>query len=259
MEQQLETTILNLYLNEGRSLYSIQKEFGIDYHKIRRILSKHGITFESKTIKHVDETEVIRLYTEEKLTLRMVGEQLGIDHHRVARILEKYGVEVTQKNRSRKPFSEEHRRKISESSRGRPGIWSGKKMPEMSVYKNMKSHLQWDVDLDFLLQFDNIEKLKVLNKLLRRERVAEHFDLEKYKQFVIKFYYDAQFNKVYDDYILENKAQYAMPSLDHVIPLSRGGSWELENLQILSWVENRAKYNFLPDEWEYIKEKYFSK
>ena len=256
-EQQLENTVVDLFLNKGRSLYSIQKELRIDYHKVRRILSKYDIPFESKAAKVVDEDEVIRLYCDEKMTLRMVGEKLNIDHHRVARILDKNGIEVTQKNRTRKPFSEEHRRKISESSKGRPGTWKGKKMPDVAVYKNMMVHLQWDVDLDFLLQFDNIEKLKVLNKMLRRERVAEHFDREKYKQFVMKFYYDPQFNLVYDDYIVENKAQYAMPSLDHIIPLSKGGSWELENLQILSWVVNRAKYNFLPGEWEYIKKKYF--
>ena len=66
-----------------------------------------------------------------------------------------------------------------------------------------------------------------------------------------------KFNKVYNDWINENKANYAKPSLDHIIPLSKGGNWELDNMQILSWVENRAKYNFMPDEWEYIKNKYF--
>ena len=53
-------------------------------------------------------------------------------------------------------------------------------------------------------------------------------------------------------------ANYAKPSLDHIIPLSKGGTWEFDNLQILSWVENRAKYNFMPQEWEYIKKTFLS-
>ena len=71
-------------------------------------------------------------------------------------------------------------------------------------------------------------------------------------------YNDKQFNEVYDTYIKENMVNYAKPSLDHIIPLSKGGTWEFDNLQILSWVENRAKYNFMPQEWEYIKKTFLS-
>ena len=98
----------------------------------------------------------------------------------------------------------------------------------------------------------------MLNSILTRDRVAEHFDTDKYKIFIDKFYNDKQFNEVYDTYIKENMANYAKPSLDHIIPLSKGGTWEFDNLQILSWVENRAKYNFMPQEWEYIKKTFLS-
>lgn len=130
-------------------------------------------------------------------------------------------------------------------------------MPKETLYKNMLNHLQWDIDLDFLIQFDDIDKLKILNKMLTRDRVSSHFDSEKYKQFILKFYYDQLFNDVYNDYIAENKSRYAAPSLDHIVPLSKGGTWELDNLQVLNWVVNRAKCDFLHDEWEYIKNKYF--
>lgn len=258
MDQKLlEEKVIKLYLEEKYSLYKIQKELKIDYHKVRRILSKHNIEFKTRCIKEVDEMEVIRLYTEENMTLRMVGNELNIDHHRVARILNKHNIEVTNVGRKRKPFSEEHRQKISESSKGRPSHWKGKKMPKDALYKNMMNHLQWDAELEFLQQFDDIEKLKIINGFLTRDRVSIHFDSKKYKEFVLKFYNDPQFEKVYSDYLLENKAPYSKPSLDHIIPLSKGGTWDLNNLQILSWVENRAKYNFMPDEWEYIKNKYF--
>ena len=43
------------------------------------------------------------------------------------------------------------------------------------------------------------------------------------------------------------------------MPLSKGGTWDLENLQIIPWCINRAKYNFMPEEWDYIRNKYLSK
>lgn len=179
---------------------------------------------------------------------------------------------MSNKDRVRSPLTAEHKRKLSEATKNRtPEHWQqcfenlkrgrkkckGIKRSKESLYKNMRGHLRWDIDLDFLIQFDDIEKLKMLNLIISRDRVSKHFNTAKYKEFICKFYYDKQFNDIYNDYLFENKATYAKPSLDHIIPLSRGGSWNLDNLQFLSWVENRAKYSFMPDEWKYIKEKYF--
>src|SRR5574344_668141 len=184
----IEQQVIDLFINKKMSLYKIQKELKIDYHKVRRILSANNIDFPTMaTPKIVDELNVIKMYTEEKMTLRMIADQLDIDHHRVARILNKNGVIGTPEGRSRKPFSSEHRRKISESTKGRAAHWKGKSMPKTSVYKNMLEHLPWDIDLAFLLQFQDIEKLKVLNGMLTRDRVSKEFDTNKYKKFIEKF------------------------------------------------------------------------
>lgn len=62
------------------------------------------------------------------------------------------------------------------------------------------------------------------------------------------------------DYKLNEKlVSFAKPSLDHKVPLSKGGTWESSNLQIIPWCVNRAKFNYMPDEWEYIRKKYLSK
>ncbi len=39
-------------------------------------------------------------------------------------------------------------------------------------------------------------------------------------------------------------------TLDHIVPLSRGGSDSLENLQLACWSHNHAKASMMPDEWE---------
>ena len=205
-------------------------------------------------IKNLDE-EIKRLYVDEKFTLRKVGRIIGKDHHYIKRRLVTMGIEITRKDRKHEPISEETRRKISKSTKGRVSSWTGKKMPKSAIYKNMLTHIRWDISLDFLTQFDNIEKLKCLNKMLFK-RTPENFGTKNYKLFITKFYYDEKFNKQFN-YFSESKNKWDMPSLDHIIPLSKGGTWDLDNLQILSWFENRAKCNMDNQEFDIMIDKYF--
>ncbi len=196
-----------------------------------------------------------KLY-ENGYTLRMIAKQFNSNHHFVRRRLVEMGVEITRFGRIQKPVSEATRKKISDIAKGRPSYWKGKKMPQTSLYKNMQSHLQWNVELDFLMRFEDIERLKALNRLLTRDRVSVHFDTNKYKQFIEKFYYDEKFIrqlKIYRD----SGNKYDRPSIDHIIPLSRGGTWDLENLQIISWFDNRAKCDMTQEEYDEIRKKYW--
>lgn len=219
-----------------------------------------------KIISEEDELNIVRLYTTEKYTLRRIGRIIGIDHHRVKRIIEKHGVSLSNGDRvqakkrgyKRKPFSEEHRRKIGLATRNRKLPPRPKATPEM-ICRNMVGHLHRDIPLDFFLSFSDVNKLKCLTSIANRDRVSEHFNDEQYKNFISHFYYDDVFDRVYQNWQNEQQRQYAKPSLDHIIPLSKGGTWELSNLQIIPWCVNRAKYNYLPNEWEYIKDKYFCK
>jgi hypothetical protein len=203
----------------------------------------------------LDEKKIIELYAKDKWTLRMIAEKFNTNHHRIKRILVKNDVEITQKERIRKPFTKEHKEKISKATKGRK-VWSeGKKMTRDHVIKNMVGHIKYDVDVEFYSEFEDIEKVKYLNRMLARERVSKHFNTEKYIAFIKKFYYDEQFNKVYNTWITNGKDQWASPSLDHKIPISKGGTYDIENLQILTWFENRAKCDMTQEEWEKFKNK----
>lgn len=212
-----------------------------------------------------EEIKIVQLYIKQKYTLRRIAKIYHIDHHRIGRILEKYKIKISNDDRaatSRKgykktPFTEEHRKNIGLSAKGRKTNL-GKKMPKMSLYKNMAAHLHRNVSLEFLLSFEDIDKLKCLTSIINKDRVSQNFNDEQYKEFLKHFYYDNTFNRTYDNWINENKKQFAKPSLDHIVPLSKGGTWELSNLCIIPWCINRAKYNFMPDEWEYIRGKYFT-
>ena len=203
-------------------------------------------------INEKDEKEIVRLYVNERWTLRQIANKFNTNHHRIKRILLRNDVEITTKGR-RRVFTEEHRRKIGEARKGSKPWSHGKKMTREHNIKNMVAHIKYDVDFDFYNQFDDIEKVKCLNRILTRDRVSVHFDTERYKQFILKFYYDEQFNIVFNRWKESGFDKWYRPSLDHIVPLSRGGSWELSNLQILSWFENRAKCDMTQEEWDKFK------
>src|SRR5699024_11941823 len=162
-------------------------------------------------------------------------------HHRIKRILVKNGVEITQKGRIRKPFTDEHKAKISKATKGRK-VWSeGKKMNKEHVLKNMVAHIKYDVDFEFYQQFDDVEKIKCLNKMLTRDRVSKHLDTKKYKSFITKFYNDEKINAVQHKQVDSKRERCAAPSLDHIKPICKRRSNELGNLQVLTCFVNSAK------------------
>lgn len=202
-----------------------------------------------------------RLYVDEHWTLRMIADKFGTNHHFVRRRLLEQSVEITRADRIRKPMTDEQKRKISETSKGRHGFWTGKTMPKASLYKNMLNHIRWDVTLEFLTQFEDIERLKLLNSMvqhvLSRPGCRETFNTEDYKRFILRFYDDENFIRQLAIY-KQSGNKHDFPTLDHIIPLSRGGTNDLSNLQIISWFENHAKWDMTQDEYEIAKKKYWS-
>ena len=101
------------------------------------------------------ESNVLSSYVAGATSLREVAVKCGIDHHQVKRILLKNGIVPVKAKR--KPFTEEHKRKISKSCTGRKSWISGKKVTKEMLYKNMVVHLRFDVDFCWLSQFEDIE------------------------------------------------------------------------------------------------------
>lgn len=196
------------------------------------------------------ENEVICDLYNQGYTLRHIGEKLNRDHHYVKRRLLENNIPIVSR-KTKKPYTAEHRRKISLTSKGRVPWSRGKHMSRECNLKNMLAHLRYSVDYEWLNSFEDIEKLKFLNKAISRKRDCTGFTTEDYKAFITKFYSDLKFNELYARW-LKTKDKWIKPSLDHIVAKSDGGSLTIENLRFISWFENRAKESIPYEKWEQI-------
>ena len=199
----------------------------------------------------MNDKKIIELYNSGH-TLRHISDICNSNHHMIKRILIRNGVEIT-KRKTLKPYTEERRQKQSESSKGRKCWSKGLKMTREHNLKNMKAHLKYDVSLEWLSKFEDIEKLKYLNRSLSRKRDCEGFNTEIYIQFIERFYADSKFNELYYKWI-ETNDKWIKPSLDHIEAKCNGGSLLIDNLQFISWLENRAKIDIDQELWNKMKQ-----
>lgn len=125
------------------------------------------------------------------------------------------------------------------------------------------SNLKFLFDIDWIISFDDPEKLKRLLRYARidTKTISHKFEArEYYEEFVNHFYDDPQFNKIYQNWIKSNKDGRLSPVLDHIHPKSKGGSHKLDNLRFITNIENSCKGKLSTEEWEEVKtnpEKFF--
>lgn len=132
---------------------------------------------------------IVKTYTPYQTTLREVARLCNTDHHKVKYTLLKHGIEIVKGKIG--PFSKEHKKKISKACKGRVSWIVGRKMPKKSLYKNMAVHLRFDIGHEWLEQFDDIEKLKVLNNAITKKGDRYHLSTEEYMCYIKRFYNDA--------------------------------------------------------------------
>ncbi len=113
------------------------------------------------------------------------------------------------------------------------------------------------LDREYLEGFDDFNKFLFLHKAIRATIGIELMSLEEYKDYISYFYNDFQFNAVYNFWKKQERTNtfydWAKPSLDHIIPWSRGGKHNKENLHFLTVFENLAKRDMTMEEWTEFK------
>jgi len=160
-------------------------------------------------------------------------------------------------------FTKEHRKKISDSrkmlkEKGWVPYNKGLKTKDRKngrelLLKNMAWHIRFDVSVEWLSQFEDIEKLKFLNRCISKRKDRFKVDTKWYMEYILRFYNDEQFNKIYSKWIGTGNS-YLRPTIDHINPKSNGGNNAINNLQFLTWFENRAKNDMPMVVWQKLKE-----
>lgn len=117
-----------------------------------------------------------------------------------------------------------------------------------------------DLSDEFLESFSDFSKFTFIHKCLMNVKNLNilTISLEIYQRYINYFYNDKQFNAVYNfwqnsHFKTETFYDWAKPSIDHIIPLSRCGTSELFNLQFLTVFENLAKRDMTQEEWNTFK------
>jgi hypothetical protein len=173
-------------------------------------------------------------------SMRHIADKLGTNHKLISRVL-KFNNVPTRKPKSLR----------------------GVKKFDCDIdrnYNNMATHLRFDVSMEWLMQFSDFSKLKLLNDVITNRSGRWSVSTEWYKAYIEKFYNDEQFNSIYTTWIIGGKVKYKKPSLDHITPKAKGGTNALDNLQFLTWFENRCKNDMTQTEWDDLKtniEEYF--
>ncbi len=157
----------------------------------------------------------------------------------------KKGVPTWNKGKS---HSEETKAKISAKLKGR--LCRGKKKKYLSTCNS-----KYNVSKEWMDSFRDFEKFKFLSDAATQHHHVKTTN-EYYVKFIEKFYYDHQFNRLYNQWIQTPEDKHLKPSLDHIKPKLNGGTNDLDNLQFLTWFENRCKWILEEDEWKKIKKNF---
>jgi len=187
----------------------------------------------------LDKELICKMYKDGK-SMRQIALEFSTNHKLISRVLKSKNIQTRKPKNLRgvKKFECDNER----------------------LYNNMATHLRFNVGYEWLMQFKDFKKLKLLNDVITNRSGRWNVDTEWYKEYLLRFYSDKQFNSIYHKWCLSGYCKYKKPSIDHIVPKAKGGTNDLDNLQFLSWFENRCKNDMTQYEWNILKsniEEYF--
>lgn len=237
---QQEKEIVNKYL-ENKTLREISREFEIDHHRVKRILKKNNISLltkengevlkaRKKEFSEKEKEEILKTFKEEK-SLTKTAKKLKHTTENIKKVLLENKISLKKE------------KKIKQ-----------KKDPKLKRAGYIAYRIGYEVTPEFYLQFEDLDKVVFLNNVVaRKDRFPGGKEAtDWYIAYINKFYYDEKFNKIYKKW-KETNDRLLMPSIDHILPTSKGGTNDINNLRFATFFENRAKNDIDPKKWEYVK------
>mgnify|MGYP000846079692 CR=1 FL=1 len=180
------------------------------------------------------EQEIIDVYVQKNVTIPDLGKLFGVGRVKIGNILKKYNIKIIK---------------------GRKGEAKNRKDKDHAI-KCIVKRKPFDLDIRDLEPYQDREKLSFLCFAIRSQFKSTYNTKQKFLSYLNKFYDDNYFNFIYQRWISNDKNTLFKPSIDHLIPRSRGGTWELDNIVFLTWFENLAKLNMTWEEWQLFKKQF---
>lgn len=197
-------------------------------------------------------SKILDEYTQTTVTLVELSKMYGINKVTLSNFLKLNGVTIRRTGaRPGHTVKPSTREKFSKIHKGN-SYSLGRKQTDLTKLKLISANT--GIPLSEIVEYNSYEKLRLLVSWAGTKRTLFDQSIESKIQFIRHFYYSQQFNRVFDSWIAHDKKHLWKPSIDHIVPFSRGGTGTIENLQVITWFENKIKDSMTESEWQIFKE-----
>lgn len=213
------------YYRKCKNYKKVGERYGVNGQTIKTKLLKYGEKVHDKIVKEINIPQMIEMYNT-GYSPNYIAKFFGVGQKRIVDELNRQ--EIVVENRNNCYFS---------------------------MLERMALQSHWNITPKWISQFEDLNRYKFLLRMINHNADFYEYTDEEFMELIEHFYNSPSFNIQYDIY-QETKRKDDVPSFDHIIPISRGGTNKLDNLQVLSWFENRAKGEMTMDEYINMVRKY---